>query len=133
MASDLEALAVAFEDTSHPDLSHEEHVQLAFHYLSKAPLHEVVPDFRQKLMRYAESKCAPGTYHETVTWAFLIVINERMQLNPGAGWEAFAEANADLLSSQALAPYYTKEELDSEVARNTFVLPRSGAAGDSAG
>ena len=121
--SDLPTLVEHFESCSHPELSHEEHVQLGYYYLKKQSLLQVLTELPNKLRRYAESKGAPNLYHETITWAFLTLINERLHTGPNASWEEFSKANPDLLESKVLAKYYPKEVIDSEVARSIFVLP----------
>jgi hypothetical protein len=72
----------------------------------------------------------PNLYHETISWAFVLLIRERMErrlwdTGRYAAWEEFAADNADLLSwkGNILKKYYREESLDSEFARRTFVLP----------
>ena len=66
-----------------------------------------------------------GLYHETITWAFLLIVAERLAREPAETWDAFAADNADLLSWQPsiLDRYYSKELLGSALARATFVMP----------
>jgi hypothetical protein len=105
---------------------HCEHVQAAWYYLRHHPLPEALARFSAALRRFAEAQGKPGLYHETITVAYVLLINERLD---GAGrdlaWSAFAEANADLLSwkPSLLDRYYDKATLASDRARRTFVLP----------
>ncbi len=122
-SSDLPALVENFENCSHPELSHEEHVQLGYFYLKEQSLLQVLAQFPDKLRLYAESKGAHNLYHETITWAYLTLINERLHTGPNASWEEFSRANPDLLDSKILEKYYPKDVLDSEIARSNFVLP----------
>lgn len=65
-------------------------------------------------------------YHETVTWAYLLLLNERIQrMPPDTGWEAFAAANTDLFGphNSILLRYYRPETLQSQVARRSFLMP----------
>ena len=74
----------------------------------------------------------PGLYHETITTAYLLLINERLDgAGRGMAWDAFADRNPDLLSWQpsVLERYYHKETLNSDRARRTFVLPDRLASG----
>ena len=121
-AADLKLLE-NFENCSHPNLTHEEHVQLGYLYLRDAPLIEVLIDFPPKLRRYAENKGADNLYHETITWAFLALIHERLQTGPSHSWHAFSAANPDLFERGLLERYYTTERLDSALARRVFLLP----------
>jgi hypothetical protein len=69
-------------------------------------------------------------YHETITWAFLLLIAERQARTPANTWEAFAAANRDLLSwkPSVLERYYAKDVLQSELARRVFVMPTRSPA-----
>lgn len=82
--------------------------------------------FSAALKRFALSKGKPSLYHETITWAYLILIHERIaRAGCTQKWEDFAECNLDLLvwKGGVLATLYRPETLDSELARHTFVLP----------
>jgi hypothetical protein len=58
-----------------------------------------------------------------MTWAFLLLINERRRDNEG--WQTFCSRNQDLIndSKASLGRYYSDERLFSETARTHFVLP----------
>lgn len=67
-----------------------------------------------------------GLYHETITWAYLLLIRERMERGPrDAEWEEFASANPDLLvwKPSVLDRYHTPETLGSDLARCVCLLP----------
>ena len=118
-------LRARFEDLTlrAEDLSHAEHVRLAWTYLRELPLLDVLRVFPENLKRFAESIGAAQIYNETVTWAFLMLIDERMDAARDASWAEFIEANQDLLSKRILERYYTPETLASEPAKRRFVLP----------
>jgi hypothetical protein len=69
-----------------------------------------------------------GLYHETITWAFLLIIAERQARCGAVTWDDFAAANADLLvwKPSILERYYSTEVLRSDLARNVFVFPDLG-------
>jgi len=75
------------------------------------------------------SRGAPGLYHQTITWAHLLLIHERMQ-RAGAPetWESFRATNGDLFHRRPsiLERYYSPETLGSDLARRIFVLPDVG-------
>ncbi|MEM7167706.1 MAG: hypothetical protein AAF581_19805 [Planctomycetota bacterium] len=126
-ACDAELIA-AFEDQTHPSLSHEEHVRLGYLYLQAAPITEVLATFPNKLRRYAAAKGAPEIYHETITWAFIALIHERMATKATASWAEFRSVNPDLLCSSVLTDHhYSKQDLACDLARRVFVLPRPRA------
>jgi hypothetical protein len=104
---------------------HRAHVRLAWLYLREQPLLDALARFIASLKRYAGSLGASGKYHETVTYAFMFLIHERMARTPATSFEEFALANEDLLGP-ILERYYTPETLASQLARTTFVMPDRG-------
>ncbi|HYO79253.1 MAG TPA: hypothetical protein VE010_22505 [Thermoanaerobaculia bacterium] len=101
---------------------HRNHVRLAWLYLNEAPLLEALTRFRDSLQRYAASLGAAAKYHETITFAFLFLIHERMQRNTCTTFDEFAAANPDLFEP-ILQHYYRPETLASELAKRVFVMP----------
>jgi hypothetical protein len=105
---------------------HADHVKMAFLYLCRYPALEALERFSRTLVRFAEAKGKPGLYHETITWAFLLLIRERIARAGGSqSWTQFAANNADLLSwkENILQKYYRGETLSSDLARRTFLFP----------
>ncbi len=104
---------------------HADHVRLAFAYLSLHPPLEALEKFVAALKRYANAIGRPSLYHETITYAYLFLIRERMARSAACGWDEFISRNSDLLVSKngALSCYYHAETLQSELARTVFVLP----------
>lgn len=127
--TDAEFVA-AFESCRFPpgDFHHREHVRLAWIYLNGRPLLEALTRFAESLRRFATNAGAAAKYHETVTFAFLFLIHERMQRQAAATFDDFAAANEDLFAwPSILGRYYSAETLRSELARRTFVLPDASA------
>jgi hypothetical protein len=111
------------------EFRHADHVRLAWIYLRERPLVEAIDRFAATLRRLAAHHGVPGLYHETITWAYLLLIHERRERGPGADdWDAFRSANADLFAwrPSILERYYAPATLASELARRTFVLPDAG-------
>jgi hypothetical protein len=115
------------EGTTPPDsFHHADHVRLAFEYLNCYPALEALEKFSGALRRFAAAQGKADRYHETITWAYLLLIRERMaRAGRAEGWEEFAGRNGDLLNWKrgVLSRLYRQETLDSELARRTFVLP----------
>jgi hypothetical protein len=110
---------------------HADHVRMAFAYIAQYPFVEAVARFCGALKRFAAAQGKPQLYHETITWAYLILIRERWaRVGCELTWEEFAERNPDLLiwNGGVLATLYRQETLDSDFARHTFVLPDNVAA-----
>lgn len=101
---------------------HRQHVRLAWLYLREQPLLDALPRFITSLKRYAGNLGAGTKYHETITFAFLFLIHERMARHTCDSFEEFESANADLFGP-ILQRYYRNETLASEFARATFVMP----------
>jgi hypothetical protein len=126
-----EDLIRQFEDSATPveTFHHADHVRLAFEYLCRYPVIEALERFPAALKRFAAARGKAQLYHETITWAYLLLIRERIARAGGApAWEEFAERNADLLiwKGGVLGMLYRQETLDSDFARRTFVLPDRG-------
>jgi hypothetical protein len=121
----------AFEACTLPpeEFSHRAHVRLAWLYLREQPLLDALPRFASNLRRYATSLGATAKYHETITWAYLFLIHERMQRANAKSFDEFADANEDLFGP-ILTAYYAPEVLASELARTTFVMPSRSAAAE---
>ena len=108
---------------------HADHVRLAFEYLRRYPALEALGRFSEALKRFAAAQGKAQRYHETITWAYLLLIRERLaRAGPAQTWEEFVERNADLLiwKGGVLETLYRRETLDSDLARYTFVLPDQG-------
>jgi hypothetical protein len=124
--SDEELLA-RFEDGSLPNgaFHHEQHVRVAWMFIRHYGMPDALGRFSQAIKRFAEAKGAVGLYHETITWAYLLLVAERIARGPGGSWERFAADNQDLLTwkPSVLDRYYESETLKSDLARRTFVMP----------
>ena len=116
-----------FVDTSLPadQFHHRQHVNVAWLFVQKYGMPSALGEFSAAVKRFADAKGATGLYHETITWAFLLLIAERQARNPAGTWEEFEAANADLLSwkPSILDRYYSKELLASDLAKRAFLMP----------
>jgi len=111
------------------EFGHAKHVRLAWIYLSSHSLLEAIDCFTRSLQRFAAHCGAPDKYHETITWAYLLLIHERMRRDDApSAWEGFRAANADLFDRRPsiLERYYEPLTLSSDLARRVFVLPDRG-------
>jgi hypothetical protein len=108
---------------------HADHARMAFLYLHKYPVTEALERFCGALARFAANQGKPERYHETVTWAYVLLIRERLaRADRRQSWEEFAAENGDLLdwTDNILGRYYRKETLESNIAKRVFVLPDGG-------
>ena len=122
-----EELLARFLDTTLPaeQFHHEQHAHVAWLLVCEHGMPAALGEFTTAIKRFAAAKGAHALYHQTITWAFLLLIAERQAGCSAANWEQFAAANADLLvwKPSILSRYYSKELLMSELARRTFVMP----------
>jgi hypothetical protein len=105
---------------------HTDHVRMAFLYVRRYPALEAIQRFSSALARFAAANGKPQLYNETVTWAFLLLIRERIvRAGRAQTWNEFAAAHADLLSwkDNILKNYYRDETLSSDLAKATFLFP----------
>jgi hypothetical protein len=128
---DDQELIRRFEDgtLAETGLHHADHVRLAWLYLSRQPLLPALERFTSGLKRFAAAAGKIDRYHETITWAWLLLIHERMErAGRPPDWRGFITANADLLDREkgVLTGYYKEDTLASELARRVFVLPDRG-------
>lgn len=119
-------LLKAFESTDLPvaTFSHAMHVRVAWCYLRRDPFPIALGRFATALKAYATAKSVPGLYHETVTVAWMTLINERLDGAQHLAWEAFMAAFPELFAKPSLLlRYYSEETLKTARARRMFVLP----------
>ncbi len=129
-----QAFVDAFEDGTLPasQFRHRDHIRLAWIYLRLYPVPAALARVVEGIKRFAAAQGAPGMYHETITYAFLFLINERMEhVGREAPWETFEANNADLITGGLgiLQAYYQAETLASNRARAIFVMPDHALVG----
>jgi hypothetical protein len=110
--------------------SHDQHVRAAWLFVTRHGMPAALTTFPAALRRFAATHGAAAKYHETITWAFLLLVHERHARQPASSWNAFASANRDLLTwrPSILESFYTADTLASELARQVFVMPdRTGS------
>ena len=125
---DDHAFLAAFESATLPEqcFRHRDHVRAAWLLLREVPPAAALARFTEALKRFAASLGKAQLYHETITWAYMLLINERMRRDGQTQcWRDFAAANPDLLTwrPSILESYYREETLRSDLARAVFVLP----------
>lgn len=105
--------------------NHRAHVRAAYLVLAEARSFGGALDrMRELITRYAVHIGRAGLYHETITVAFMALINERAAETKGEpSWDAFAAANPDLFGKEILTRRYGAEVLKSDLAREVFLLP----------
>lgn len=102
---------------------HADHVRVAFEMLRCHSFLSSACLYSRQLKQMTASIGKPMAYNETVTIAFLAMIAERLAQRQYDTFEAFAAENPEVLEKSALTKWYSPEQLHSDIARRTFVLP----------
>src|SRR3954466_7118466 len=100
VAADLRALEAATLDPSR--FPHAEHVRLGYEMVRRYPFGEAVSRFSNGLKLVVGNAGKPHVYNETITVAFLAVINERRVASAALNWNDFERANPELLEKKCL-------------------------------
>ena len=104
--------------------NHEAHVRAGWLYLREYAIGEAIDRFCRSLRAFAAAVGATGKYHETMSVAWMLLIAERLSATRELDWRAFAERHPELFAKPPLLlQYYSSTTLDSDRARNGFVMP----------
>ena len=103
---------------------HRDHVRLAWIYVCRFGYQAGSERMAASIRRYAAHHGATAKYHETITRAWMDLVQHAVAraIDP-PGFDAFLAANADLADPQALHAYYSPERLTSPAARQEWVPP----------
>jgi hypothetical protein len=106
------------------EFGHAAHVRAAYLHLQDADFTGTLERIRRAIRNYAAHLGKSDRYHETITVAFVALIQQHIcERGNGGGWEAFACQNPELLEPGLLREFYPRAQLESDVARRVFVLP----------
>lgn len=108
------------------DYRHREHLRIAFAMLRGADLADAAVRFRRAMQAYAAAVGATSKYHETLTWAYLVLVHQRMHQAADDSSRGFLARHPELLDHRAgaLARHYDVQAITaSPLARRIFVLP----------
>jgi len=111
------------------EFHHADHIRVVWLYLRQYPVTEVLSRVSDGIKRFATKCGQPGLYHETITWAYVFLVHERMQGGARDGdWNTFKGANADLMiwRDGILKNYYRDLTIQSDLAKKMFLLPDKG-------
>jgi hypothetical protein len=126
--SDAEGLVRDFESglLGAGRFGHREHLWVAHAYLQMYPLEEALARFVARLKALTLALGVPEKFHATISWGYMIMIDEAMRRAPGVSFEVLLANNPLLLQppAAALQGFYSRAELESDEARRRFVLPR---------
>ncbi|MEX0306321.1 MAG: hypothetical protein AB3N12_02940 [Ruegeria sp.] len=102
---------------------HAEHVQVAYDLLRKYDFIDAAAIYAKGIRALAANAGAPGKFNLTITYAFMSLIAERLSKTQANEFEGFAQENTDLMAKTVLDRWYSTERLNSQLARDIFLLP----------
>ena len=113
------------------DFGHAAHVRAAYLYLQAFDFAEALGRTRRSIRNYAKHLGKPDRYHETITVAYVALIQQHIgERGSAGGWTAFARDNIELFQPDLLQRFYSRAQLDSELARRIFLLPAHAGASE---
>lgn len=118
-------LTRAFEahEINNNTFRHDQHVLVAYELLTKYDYIDATAIYAKGIRTLATNAGAPHKFNATITFAFMSLIAERMELSQSAGFEEFKAQNPDLLSKRILDKWYPAHRLDTDAARKMFLMP----------
>jgi hypothetical protein len=116
--------ASAFEncELSNTSFHHRDHIRLAWIYLQRYGESEAAARIAISIRKFAAHHGKSDKYHETVTVAWMRLVAHAVQSSPGP-FDLFAARNPALFDKSTLAAFYSGAALQSEAAKNSFILP----------
>lgn len=108
---------------SRAGFGHREHLELAWTYLRLYPLDEASGAMTAAVRHVARRHGAENKYHETLTRAWLQCVAVHMQRWGAESFEAFLEANPDLLDRALIEHFYSPGLIFGDRARAAWVDP----------
>jgi len=120
-AADLERFVRGEADAA--NFPHREHVRMGFEMLRRHDFAETAWLYSRALRLMTARVGKPEAFNQTTTIAFLSLIAERMERGGTPDFAAFVRAHPEMLDKRALSRWYRPDQLATEIARRTFVLP----------
>jgi hypothetical protein len=123
-----EEFLLALETCKLPEseFGHRAHIRAGYLYLKKSNFAEALVRMRRSICDYATNLGKPDRYHETMTIAYLALIQQCIaESREDGGWSTFAQSNPALFNPELLGNFYDRDVLESTLARRVFLLPRS--------
>jgi hypothetical protein len=106
------------------EFGHAAHVRAAYLYLRGGDFATSLLRLQRTIRAYASSLGRPDRYHETITVAYLALIQQHIaERGDGGGWNGFERDNPELFDRELLLRFYSRSQLESGLARRLFLLP----------
>ena len=115
------------------EFGHTAHIRAAYLYLRAHGFPEALARTESTIRRFASSLGKSDRYHETITVSYLALIRQHLyERGAGGDWFGFVAANPELFERDLLLQFYPRSQLESELARRIFVLPRADQTASTA-
>jgi hypothetical protein len=115
-----------FEATTLPkkQWTHEGHLRMAYLYLQQTPnIEALLPCVRERITAYNLAQSNKNGYHETVTVAFLRIVQSRIRSGNTQHFTQFKAENPGIFQSTYIGRHYSEAILFSPEARQAFIAP----------
>jgi hypothetical protein len=104
--------------------THEAHLRMAYLYLRQTPnIDALLPCIRERIQAYNLAQSNKNGYHETITVAFLHIVQARMRSGNAQTFLVFKAENPGIFQSTYLGRHYSEAILFAPEARLTFIPP----------
>ena len=81
------------------DFGHHAHIRAGYLYLRQSDFAGALDRMRRSIRNYATHHGKPDRYHETITVAYLALIQQCIfERGDGGGWATFARCNSELFN-----------------------------------
>ncbi len=105
--------------------NHLGHLRLSWLYLQSYGVEQAIVKISYGIKAYAESLGASTKFNQTITDAIVRIMAKRMSFMSEQEWPLFLQDNSDIVddSFSVLCQYYTKDILESDLARTSLIAP----------
>ena len=116
-------LVAQFEDTTLPDLPHEDHVRLVWLYTRATGQDAAIARIRDGLIAYTAARGSAEWFHATRTWAWAVLIADATLASSAATFAEFLAQHPQFRRRDLLSDYYSHLLLNSDEARGSALPP----------
>ena len=110
-------LVAEFEDTTLPDLPHEDHVRLVWLYTRESGRDAAIERIRDGLIAYTAARGSAEWFHATRTWAWAVLIADATLASSTTTFADFLAQHPHFARRDLLSDYYSDALLNSDEAR----------------
>lgn len=105
------------------EFDHHQHLQVAFAMLQRYAFLDALVKYANTINHMASAAGAVDKFNLTVTVVFLSVIAERLHQQQPLDFADFLQQNPDLLAKDLLQKWYVDQDLNTDFARQAFLMP----------